>query len=150
MSAVRTIHCRTVAEGRFRLTNHIRELAPIILDEAGGLPGPDSTPQPLDMLLAAVGSCLAGSIRAQAAARGIVLSALSLDVEADLAAAPSDEAHPPSLGFDEVRVAVHIASDAPRDALSALVARATLRSQVASTLHDGTQISVVLSSPAES
>lgn len=92
MSAIRTIHCRTVAEGRFRLTNHIRDLAPIALDEAGGLPSPDTTPQPLDMLLAAFGSCLAGSIRAQAAARSIVLSALSLDVEADLAAAPADEA----------------------------------------------------------
>jgi len=149
MSPVRTIHCRTVAEGRLRLTNHIRDLAPITLDEAGGLPGPDPTPAPLDVLLAALGSCLAGSIRAQASARGIVLSALALDVEADLATAPSDEAHPPSLGFDEVRVAVHIAADAPREALSALVARATLRSQVASTLHDGTQISVVLSSPAE-
>ncbi len=150
MSAVRTIHCRTVAEGRFRLTSHIRELGAIVLDEAGGLPGPDATPQPLDMLLAALGSCLAGSIRAQAASRGIVLSALSLDVEADLAAAPAEAAHPPSLGFDEVRVAVHIAADAPWEALSALVARATLRSQVASTLHDGTQISVALSAPGES
>ncbi|MGG5817805.1 OsmC family protein [Falsiroseomonas sp. HW251] len=149
MSAVRTIHCRTVAEGGFRLTNHIRDLPPITVDEPGGLPGPDPTLQPLDVLLAALGSCLASSIRAQAAVRGIALSALSLDVEADLAAAPADEASPPSLGFDEVRVAVHVAADAPREALAALVARATLRSQVASTLHDGTQITVALASPAE-
>lgn len=48
------------------------------------------------MLLAACGSWLAASIRAQAAARGIVLPALSLDVEAELAAAAADEAQPPS------------------------------------------------------
>lgn len=149
MSQVRTIHCRTVAEGRLRLANHIRDLPPITLDEAGGLPGPDPTPQPLDMLLAALGSCLASAIRAQAAARGITLSSLTLDVEADLAAAPLEQAHPPSLGFDEVRVAVHMAADAPHEVLSPLVSRATLRSQVASTLHDGTQISVTLSSATE-
>jgi uncharacterized OsmC-like protein len=102
------------------------------------------------MLLAALGSCLASSIRAHAAARGIVLLALTLDVEADLARAPVDETHPASLGFDEVRVAVHINSDASQEALAALVARATVRSQVASTLHDGTQLSVALSSPAGS
>jgi uncharacterized OsmC-like protein len=148
VSTSRTLHCRTVAGGRSRLTNHIRDLPPIVLDEPGGPPSADPTHQPLDMLLAALGSCLVSSIRAHAAARGIVLSALALDVEADLATAPVDEAHPPSLGFDEVRVAVHINSDAPQEALSALVARATLRSQVASTLHDGTQLSVALSSPA--
>ena len=148
MSPSRTLHCRTVAGGRLRLTNHMRGLPPVVLDEPGGLPGPGPTPQPLDMLLAALGSCLASSIRAHAAARGIALSALELDVEGDLAPAPVDEAHPPPLGFDEVRVAVRIGSDAPREALSALVARATLRSQVASTLHDGTQLSVALSPPA--
>jgi uncharacterized OsmC-like protein len=99
------------------------------------------------MLLAALGSCLVSSIRAHAVAQGIVLSALALDVEADLATVQTDNAHPPSLGFDEVRVAVHINSDASQEALTALVARATLRSQVASTLHDGTQLSVALSSP---
>ncbi len=145
---MRTLHCRTVAAGRSRLTNHIRDLPPIVLDEPGGLSGPDPTYQPLDMLLAALGSCLVGSIRAHAAAQGVFLSALALDVEADLAMAPTSAAHPPSLGFDEVRVAVHINSDAPQEALAALVTRATLRSQVASTLHDGTQLSVVLSSPA--
>ena len=130
------------------MLNHIRDLPPIVLDEPGGLPTPDPTPQPLDILLAALGSCLASAIRANAVARGIVISGLALDVEADLASAPMHEEHPPSLGLDEVRVAVHINADASREVLAALVARATLRSQVASTLHDGTQISVALSAPA--
>lgn len=147
VSAPRTLRCRTVAGGGFRLLNHIRDLPPIVLDEPGGLPVPDPTPQPLDMLLAALGSCLASAIRASATMRGIGISALELGVEADLATAPMDEAHPEPLGFDEVRVAVHISADAPQEALIALVARATLRSQVASTLHDGTQLSVALSTP---
>jgi hypothetical protein len=80
--------------------------------------------------------------------RGIAISGLELDIEADLASAPMDRDHPQPLGFDEVRVAVHISADASREVLAALVARATLRSQVASTLHDGTQLSVALSAPA--
>ncbi|WP_272910926.1 OsmC family protein [Falsiroseomonas oryziterrae] len=149
MSPSRTLRCRTVAGGCSRLTNHIRDLPPIIIDQPGGLPGPDPAHQPLDLLLAALGSCLAAAIRTGAVAQGITLSGLALDVEAELAAARMDDAHPPPLGFDEVRVAVHINADAPRDALAALVARATLRSQVASTLHDGTQLSVALSSLTE-
>lgn len=150
VSPPRTLRCRTVASGRFRLENHIRDLPPILLDESGGIPGPDPTPQPLDMVLAALGSCLASAIRTHAAAQGIVLSALALDIEADLAVAQAAHAHPPSLGFDEVRVAVHIESDASHAALASLVARATLRSQVASTLHDGTQLSVALAPPVGS
>jgi uncharacterized OsmC-like protein len=51
------------------------------------------------------------------------------------------------LGFEEIRVAVHIDAEAPREALAALVARATLRSPVANTLHDGAQLSVGLAMP---
>lgn len=150
MNSRRTLHCRTVAGGRFRLDNHIRDLPPVTLEEPGGLPTPDPTAQPLELLLASLGSCLAGTIRANAAARGITLQELELDLEADLAAAQTDDLYPPSLGIDEIRVAIHISADAPREMLATLVARATLRSQVASTLHDGTELTVTLSAPAGS
>jgi uncharacterized OsmC-like protein len=55
-----------------------------------------------------------------------------------------DAGPPAPLGFEAVRVAVRIDADAPREALAALVARATLRSPVANTLHDGTHLNVAL------
>jgi uncharacterized OsmC-like protein len=147
MNALRTLRCRTVAGGCFRQMNHVRGLPPLAVDEPSGIPGAEPAPQPLEVLLSALGSCLAAGIRANAVARGIALSRLELEVEADIAAAPMDEACPEPLGLDAVRVAVHIESVAPRDALAALVARATLRSPVANTLHDGAHLDVALTPP---
>jgi uncharacterized OsmC-like protein len=149
MSALRTLRCRTVAGSHFRQLTHVRDLPALIVDEPSSIPDTEPAPEPLEVLLAALGSDLAIGIRAGAIARGIALSRLALDVEADIAAAPMDVAQPALLGLDAVRVAVQIEADAPREALAALVTRATLRSPVANTLHDGTQLSVALA-PARS
>ena len=124
--------------------NHIRDLPPLLVDETSGIPGADGAAQPLEFLLSALGSCLAAGLRANALARGIMLSRLELEVAADIAAAPRDGARPEPLGLDEVRVTVHLEADAPRDALAALVAHAALWSPVANTLHDGTELNVAL------
>lgn len=145
VSVVRTLRCRAVAEGRARQLTYVRDLPPLPVDEPSAIPGGDPAPQPVELLLSALGSCLAASLRANAVARGITLSKLELDVEADLEAAPMDGAHPATLGFDTVRVTVHLgADDAPREALSALVARVALWSPVANTLHNGAHVDVAL------
>ena len=147
MSPLRTLRCRTVAEGRFRQMNYVRGLPPLLVDETSGIPGADGAPQPLEFLLSALGSCLAAGLRANALARGIMLSKLELEVAADIAAAPRDAARPEPLGLDEVRVTVHLEADAPRDALAALVAHAALWSPVANTLHNGVHLEVALAPP---
>lgn len=144
MNPLRTLRSRTVAVSHLRQRTLIRDLAALVVDGPGGMSDADPMPEPLEVLLAALGSDLAVGIQAHAMARGIVLSALSLDVEADIAAAPLEGAAPSPLGLEEVRVAVRLEADAPRDALAALVARATLRSAVANTLHDGTELRVAL------
>lgn len=146
MSAIRTLRCRTVAEGRSRQLTYVRDLPPLPADEPSAiLGGGDPAPQPLELLLSALGSCLAASLRANAVSRGIALTTLELDVEADLAAAPMDGRHPESLGFDTVRVTARLAADgAPREALAALVSRAALWSPVANTLHNGTRLDISL------
>jgi uncharacterized OsmC-like protein len=144
MSLLHTLRCRTVAGSHFQQLTYIRDLPVLVVDEPSGIPALDQAPQPLEMLLAALGACLAIGIRAIAVARGINLSSLALEVEADIAAAPMDGVQPAPLGLEVVRVAVHIDADAPQEALTAVVARATLHSPVANTLHDGAQLSVVL------
>jgi len=136
-----------VAGSHFRQLTHIRDLPALVVDEPSGIPDAEPTPEPLEVLLAALGSDLAIGIRANAIARGIALSSLALDVEADIVTASMDAAHPAPLGLKEVRVAVHIDADVPREALAGLVTRATLRSTVANTLHDGTQLGVALAPP---
>ena len=139
-----TLRCRTVASSHFRQLTYIRDLPALVVDEPSGIPAPDPAPQPLELLLAALGSDLAIGIRAIALTRGVALSSLVLELQADIAEATESAGPPAVLGFETVRVLVHIEAGAPRETLTALVARATLRSPVANTLHDGTRLSVDL------
>jgi len=63
-AAIKTLKCRTVAEGRFRHLNMIRDLPPYIVDEPPGLLGDDTAPNPSEASLAALGSCLAVGLHA--------------------------------------------------------------------------------------
>jgi len=67
--AIKTLKCKTVAEGRFRHLNFIRSLPAYVVDEPPGLLGDDTAPNPSEASLAALGSCLAVGIHANAVAR---------------------------------------------------------------------------------
>jgi uncharacterized OsmC-like protein len=145
---IRTLRCRTVAEGRFRQINYVRDLPPQAVDEPTSLPGGEKPgPHPLEVLLAALGSCLAIGVHANAVAQGVAITRLELDVEADIDTTPfsdGDASRPGLLGFDAVRVGVHLEGDAPREALRALVSRSALWSPVANTLHNPVHLDVSL------
>src|SRR6266849_6280310 len=81
-TAVRTVRCRTVAEGRrFRHLNFIRNLPPHIVDEPPQLLGDDTAPNPTEALLAALGTCVSVGIQANAAARGWTVRGIELDTD---------------------------------------------------------------------
>ena len=150
----RTLHCRTVATGRFGQRHHIRDLAPLgggANDaEPASLLREDEEPHPSEMLLAALGACLAGSIQANAVARGVPLRKLEVhshgDVDPSALWGTGDRRIKP-LGFRSIAIDVHIEADAPRDALKSLVDYAVLWSPVANTLHDPVHIDVTLVEP---
>jgi uncharacterized OsmC-like protein len=134
--AVRTLKCRTVAEGRFRHLNFVRALPPHVIDEPPGLLGDDTAPNPSEALLAALGSCLAVGIHANAVAQNITVRKLELELEADINITSvwgTGDTSPKPVGFEAVRVTVHFDADAPRATLDALVAHATRWSPVANT-----------------
>jgi OsmC-like protein len=81
---IKTLKCKTVAEGRFRHLNLIRNLPPYIVDEPPALLGDDTAPNPSEAALAALGSCLAVGIHANAVARGITVYKLEIELEGDL------------------------------------------------------------------
>src|SRR4029079_6813893 len=81
--AVRTLKCRTVAEKRFRHLNYIRDMTPYIVDEPPGLLGDDTAPNPSEASLAALGSCIAVGVHANAGARGITVFRLQIDMGGD-------------------------------------------------------------------
>lgn len=136
-AAIRTVKCRTVAEGKFRHLNFVRDLPPHIVDEPPGLLGDDTAPNPSEALLAALGSCLAVGIHANAVAQGIAIRSLSLDLEADINITSvwgTGDVSPKPVGFDAIRVNVTLDADAPREKLDALIAHATKWSPVANTI----------------
>jgi len=135
-AAIKTLKCRTIAEGRFRHLNMIRDLPPYIVDEPPGLLGDDTAPNPSEASLAALGSCLAVGIHANAVAQGIVVQKLEIELEADInitAVWGTGDTSPKPVGFDAVRARVHLEADASQDKLDALIAHATKWSPVANT-----------------
>src|SRR5256886_2103686 len=81
---IKTLKCKTVAEGKFRHANYIRNLPPYIVDEPPGLLGDDTAPNPSEASLAALGSCLAVGLHANAVHRGWIVNKLELELEGDL------------------------------------------------------------------
>ena len=148
-AAVRTLRCRTVAQGRLHQLNYIRNLPPqqVMEDEPEGLLGESVAPNASEALLAALGSCLAIGIHANALAQGIPIRSLELNVEADINMTSvwgSGDLQPKTIGFETIRVAVRMDADASRKALAALIRHTVLWSPVANTLHNPVHLDVAL------
>ena len=143
----RTLRCRTVADGGFKHHNHIRDLAPLLVEERFGTLENADVASPSETLLAALGSCLSARIHANAAAGSILVTRLELIVEVDVGASPLWErtgGEPTPIGFEAIRVVVHMDADASAEALRALVAHAVLWSPIANTLHDPVHLDVTV------
>ena len=133
---IKTLTCRTVAEGKFRHLNFIRSLPAHVIDEPPALLGDDTAPNPSEAALAALGSCLAVGIHANAVARGIGITRLEIELEGDLnitAVWGTGDTSDKPVGFTDVRARVTLEADQPRAALEALVAHARDWSPVANT-----------------
>lgn len=134
--AVKTLKCRTVAEGRFRHLNYIRNLPPYIVDEPPGLLGDDTAPNPSEASLAALGSCLAVGLHANAVHRGWAVKKLELELEGDLnitAVWGTGDTSTKPVGFTDVRIKVDMECDASDAEVAALIKHVTAWSPVANT-----------------
>ena len=150
-SAMRTLRCRTVAQGRFSLFNYVRDLPPqpVTEEEPADLLAEATAPNASEALLAALGSCLAVGIHANAMAQGLAVHSLQLELAADInttAVWGAGDLHAKVIGFEAISVLVHIEADASRATLDALVKHAALWSPVANTLHNPVHLAVTLAS----
>jgi uncharacterized OsmC-like protein len=145
--AIKTLKCKTVAEGRFRHLNFVRNLPAYIVDEPPGLLGDDTAPNPSEASLAALGSCLAVGIHANAVARGITVFKLEIELEGDLnitAVWGTGDLSEKPVGFTDVRAKVTFEADKPRAELEELIAHARLWSPVANTFSRPVNVEVKL------
>ena len=139
----RILRCRTVATGRFGHRHHVRDLPAF---GGGGedeslLPD-DATPNPSEMLLAALSSCLSISIQANAIAQGIPLRRVVIEASGELADAAAFRSPASGVGFGSIHLSVRLDADQSKDALKMLVERAILWSAVSNTLHNPVHLDV--------
>lgn len=137
------LRCRTVADGQFQLSNYVRDLPPYSIEQQLGPAGDGVGTTPAEGLLAALGSCLAIGIHANAVARAIPIKSLQLDLEADFdltALWGVVAVNPQKIGFNNIRVTAHIEADAPREVLEVLLAHVVLWSPVSNTLYNPVHI----------
>lgn len=135
--AIKTVACRTVAEGKFRHANYIRDLPAYIVDEPPALLGDDTAPNPSEAALAALGSCVAVGLHANAVAKGWVVQKLEIALEGDLnisAVWGTGDLSDKPVGFTDVRLKIElIAEDVEKAEVDALVKHVTQWSPVFNT-----------------
>lgn len=146
-TAVRTVRCKTVAEGkRFRHLNYIRNLPAHIVDEPPALLGDDTAPNPTEALLAALGSCVAVGIQANAVARGWTVRSIEVDLEGDINITSVwgvGDLSPKPLGLTAVRIKAHVAVDgATASELDELVSHAAKWSPVLNTVQNPVPVTI--------
>ncbi len=137
-NAIKTIKSKTVLEGQFKNYYYVRDLPAIVVDEPPGLLGEDTAPNPSEMALLSLGSCLSVGVQANATNQGIPLTKLEVSLEADLnitAVWGTGDLDPDKpLGVTDVRAYFTIESPGtPKEKLEELVAHAMKWSPVANT-----------------
>jgi len=143
---IKTLKSKTVLEGQFKNLNYIRDLEPVVVDEPPVLLGEDTAPNPSEMALLSLGSCLSVGVQANASARGIKLSKLEIDLEGDInitAVWGTGDIDPnKKLGVTEVRAMFTIeAPETTKEELEALVQHAIKWSPVANTYINAVALS---------
>ncbi|NHN89539.1 OsmC family protein [Acetobacter conturbans] len=139
----------TVCEGQYRTLSYVGNHTPVVVDEPPHLFGQDTAPAPGEIVLSALGGCLAVGITAVATYRKVKLTKLELWLEGDIGnsaawGAGGAERKPEEMGFQDIRVKVDVEGDASREELEAIVAHANYFSPVANTLRNPVPMTVSL------
>ncbi len=98
------------------------------IDEPASMGGEGSAPSPFVYGFSAITGCLAMSIRMIAIQRGITIDAITVDIEGDYDdRAFFDLADQPA-GYQNIRMAINVSSDAPDSEIAAVIADARRKS----------------------
>ena len=132
---------KTVMEGQYRSLSYVGDHTPVVVDEPLHLFGENTAPAPGEIVLSALGGCLAVGITAVATWKQVKLSKLELFLEGDIGnpaawGAGGAELQPPQMGFQAIRVKVVVEGDAPREVLDEIVRHANFYSPVANSMRN--------------
>jgi len=135
----KTLKAKTVCGSNFRNLTYVRDLAPMLVGEPPALLGDDAAPNPSETVLAALGSCIAVGLLANATHRGVALTKIEVSMEADIDISAvwgvGDTPDGKIPGFTAVRSAVVLAGDADAAVLQEIHDNAIQWSPVVNTLR---------------
>lgn len=131
---------RTRWTGGMASVTEVREHAGIAVDEPEALAGADGAPNPVEYVLAALGSCLTVGYVAGATARGIELRSLQLEIEGTLDLRVFLGLTQGHAGYKRINVTTTIESDAPAEELEALHTHVLKTSPVGHTLTNPVEL----------
>lgn len=131
----------TICEGQYRTLSYTGNHEGVVVDEPLHLFGQDTAPAPGEIVLSALGGCLAVGITAVATWKQVKLSRLELFLEGDIGnpaawGAGGAEKLPPQMGFQEIRVKVCVEGDATKEAFDEIVRHASFYSPVANSMRN--------------
>lgn len=146
-SVVKTVRCRTEAEGnKFRHLNYIRKLDAHIVDEPPALLGDDTAPNPTEALLAALGTCVAVGVQANAVAKGWTIQSIAVELEGDINITSvwgTGDTGPKPVGLTDVRIKVDLQADGvSEEEKAALIAHAGKWSPVLNTVQNPVNVTI--------
>jgi uncharacterized OsmC-like protein len=136
-------------EGKYRSLSFVGDHQPVVVDEPLHLFGDNTAPAPGEIVLSALGGCLAVGITAVATWKQVKLSKLELFLEGDIGnpaawGAGGAEMMPDQMGFQAIRVSVKIEGEASREQLDEIVQHANRYSPVANSLRNPIPFSIGL------
>jgi uncharacterized OsmC-like protein len=99
-------------------------------DHPPELLGSNTGPTAIELLLGALGSCMAGTFAAQATARGVAIDSLEVDVRGDIDLNGFFGLKPVPAGISDVRLAFRVRSDADPAVLEEILDAARSHSPV--------------------
>jgi uncharacterized OsmC-like protein len=135
---------RTQWTGSFSSSSYARDHGPILSDEPALLAGGDSAPNPVEYVLAALGSCLAVGYAASAAARGIELRSLDIELAGTLDLRVFLGVAEGNAGYDRIELTTHVDSDADDAELQQLHEHVVRTSPVGNTIERPVELSTRL------
>ncbi|NLU82509.1 OsmC family protein [Rhodococcus sp. HNM0569] len=136
-TGLKTLKATTTCEGGFRNLTQVRTLDPVLVSEPCHLLGDDAAPNPSEVALAALGSCISVGLLANATAKGVTLSKLEVAMEGDIDISAvwgvGDTPKEKVTGFTAVRCAITMAGDADEATLEEIRENAMFWSPVVNT-----------------
>ena len=130
--------------GGLRAEATVRDHPPLTSDEPTYLGGDDTAPSPVEQLIAALANCVAAAYAANAAAIGLPLHGIEVDVEGELNLQAFLGLSRRHAGYERVRVSVHLDSPAPRELLEELHCGVTRTSRVGQTFTAPVPLDITL------